>query len=157
MADCGASFNGIAACGAEPPFEPSEADFSAALLREHYDAMKRYFAFQEGRAAGGVLADGLGDWYDITKEKTGRANLTPPPLTATAHHYLNALTLAKVAAVLGRPDDQRLFADKARTIGAHPALCTAIMRGRFEPIQPSASISSKAFQMPTIPVPPPVG
>ena len=46
---------------------------------------------------------------------------------------------------------------KARTIGAQPAACTEIRRGRAAPIQPSASISSNAFHMPMRPVPPPVG
>ena len=45
----------------------------------------------------------------------------------------------------------------ARMMGAQPEACTVIMRGRSEPIQPSASISSNAFHIPTSPVPPPVG
>ncbi len=42
-------------------------------------------------------------------------------------------------------------------MGAQPVDWTVTMRGRFGPIQPSFSISSKAFHMPTRPVPPPVG
>ena len=47
----------------------------------------------------------------------------------------------------------------ARTIGAQPSACTLTMRGRLPPwgSQPMASISAKAFHMPTMPVPPPVG
>ncbi len=45
----------------------------------------------------------------------------------------------------------------ARTMGAHPSDCTLTIRGRSGPIHPSASISSNAFHIPTIPVPPPVG
>jgi rod shape determining protein RodA len=41
--------------------------------------------------------------------------------------------------------------------GIVAVLCTLIMRGRSLPIQPSCSISSNAFHMPTMPVPPPVG
>ena len=48
MADCGASFNGIAACGAEPSFEASEADFSAALLREQYRSLARLGPYVHG-------------------------------------------------------------------------------------------------------------
>ncbi len=87
-------------------------------LREHYVAMKRYFAYLENQAAGGLLAEGLGDWYDVTLEKTGRANLTPPPVTATAHFWLDADTLAKIAAVLGCSDDAELFKSKADSIKA---------------------------------------
>jgi hypothetical protein len=46
---------------------------------------------------------------------------------------------------------------KARTMGAHPLACTDTIFGRLLPIQPIASSSSKAFHMPTKPVPPPVG
>jgi hypothetical protein len=42
-------------------------------------------------------------------------------------------------------------------MGAQPLACTVIIRGRCEPIQPSRSISSNAFHIPTSPVPPPVG
>ncbi|HEX2860811.1 MAG TPA: family 78 glycoside hydrolase catalytic domain [Lacunisphaera sp.] len=88
----------------------------AALLRGHYDAMKRYFAYLEGRAAGGLLEEGLGDWYDQVLGKPGRAYLTPPPVTATAHYYQNAEVLAKAAALLGHADDARDFASKAAAI-----------------------------------------
>ena len=48
MAECGASFNGIAACGVEPRFETSEADFSAALLREQYRSLARLGPYVHG-------------------------------------------------------------------------------------------------------------
>jgi hypothetical protein len=48
MAECGASFNGIAAYGAEPRSEASEADFSAALLREQYRALARLGPYVHG-------------------------------------------------------------------------------------------------------------
>ncbi len=89
-----------------------------SLLREHYPAMKRYFAYLESRAAGGVLAEGLGDWYDVTLEKPGRANLTPGPFTATAHYFQNAEILAKVAALLGRSDDAETYRARAADIRA---------------------------------------
>ncbi|MEY4489157.1 MAG: hypothetical protein RIQ79_1665 [Verrucomicrobiota bacterium] len=99
-------------------------------LREHYDAMKRYFAYLETQAAGGLLAEGLGDWYDITLDKPGRANLTPPPVTATAHFYQDALVLAKIAAVLGRVEDATSFSAKAW------AIRTVFNRELFKPGTP---------------------
>jgi alpha-L-rhamnosidase len=89
-----------------------------SLLRGHYDAMKRYFAYLEGKAAGGLLDEGLGDWYDQVLGKPGRAYLTPPAVTATAHYYQNATVLAKIAGVLNQPDDAKLFAAKAEAIRA---------------------------------------
>src|SRR5215207_7602124 len=52
---------------------------------------------------------------------------------------------------------KRSPASKARTMGAQPSACAAIMRGRSGPMRPTASSSAKAFHMPTRPVPPPVG
>ncbi len=85
-------------------------------LRENYEAMKRYFAYLERQSAGGLLTEGLGDWYDISLDKPGRANLTPPALTATAHFWLDTDTLAKVAAVVGNSDDAVMFRTKAEEI-----------------------------------------
>ncbi len=89
-----------------------------SLLREQYPAMARYFAYLETRAAAGVLQEGLGDWYDVTLEKPGRANLTPGPITATAHFYQNAEILAKIAEHLGRVDDAKTYRARAAEIRA---------------------------------------
>ena len=89
-----------------------------SLLRDHYDAMKRYFAYLEERAGGGLLEEGLGDWYDVTTEKPGRANLTPPAVTATAQFYRDAEVLTKIATVLGHADDAERFRAKADAIRA---------------------------------------
>ena len=49
-------------------------------------------------------------------------------------------------------------ASNARTIGAHPSLCTATIRGSLsDASQPNSSSSANAFHMPISPVPPPVG
>ncbi len=87
-----------------------------SLLREQYPAMARYFAYLESRAAGGLLQEGLGDWYDVTLEKPGRANLTPPAITATAHFYQDAEILAKIAEHLGRADDAKAYRARAAEI-----------------------------------------
>ena len=88
------------------------------LLREHYPAMQRYFAWLETRAKDGLLEDGLGDWYDHVLGKPGRANLTPPPVTATAFYFQDALVLSRIARVLGREAEARDYAAKAETIRA---------------------------------------
>lgn len=87
-----------------------------SLLREQYPAMARYFSYLESRAAGGVLQEGLGDWYDVTLEKPGRANLTPPAITATAHFYQDAEILAKIAEHLGRAEDAKTYRARAAEI-----------------------------------------
>ncbi len=47
--------------------------------------------------------------------------------------------------------------ERPRMVAVQASACTETMRGRAGPIQPSASISSKALSMPIRPVPPPVG
>jgi hypothetical protein len=86
------------------------------LMRDRYDAMKRYQSFLATRAAGGVLNDGLGDWYDVVLGLGKRANLTPGPITATAHFYQNARILAATAAVLGHQEDHEEFNRQAGAI-----------------------------------------
>jgi len=87
------------------------------VMAERYEAMKRYFAFLEAEAAGGVLKAGLGDWYDVILGGTEkRADLTPGPISATAHYYLDAATLAATADVLGRPGEAEEFRRRAGAI-----------------------------------------
>ncbi len=88
------------------------------LLREFYPQMTRYFAYLEGRAAGGLLTEGLGDWFDHTLGRPGRANLTPARVTATAFLFQNALTLARAAEVLGRTEEAQTYTSKAKAIRA---------------------------------------
>lgn len=98
------------------PWQQYQFSGDADLLEARYEGMKRYFAFLESRTADGLLRDGLGDWYDHQLGKNGRANLTPPIVTATAFYYLDAVTLAKIAAVLGREADAAEYAARAERI-----------------------------------------
>ena len=87
------------------------------LIRTHYDAMKRYVAFLDSRAKDGILPDGLGDWYDLDLDKPGgAAGLTPAPITATAYYWLDTVTLARMAAVLGKAGDAKVYEARAAGI-----------------------------------------
>jgi len=86
------------------------------LLRAHYPAMKRYFAYLESRAADGILAEGLGDWMDVGPKPPAKPQNTPEALTATAFYFADATILAETAALLGRPEDARAFTAKAAEI-----------------------------------------
>jgi diguanylate cyclase (GGDEF)-like protein len=48
MAQCGVSFNGVAACGAGERFDTSDAAFHAALLREQYRSLARLGPYIHG-------------------------------------------------------------------------------------------------------------
>jgi alpha-L-rhamnosidase len=94
--------------------------FSADLepLRTHYDAMKRYFAYLETQAKDDVVSEGLGDWYDLGPKKPGFAQLTPPPVTATAFYYYDAWILSQAATLLNRAEEAKDYAARAERIRA---------------------------------------
>jgi hypothetical protein len=88
------------------------------LLRVHYGRMKRYFAYLEGRAVDDVVSEGLGDWFDLGPKKPGAAQLTPPPVTASAFYYYDAWVLAQVAELLERPEEAKDYSARAARIRA---------------------------------------
>jgi alpha-L-rhamnosidase len=98
------------------PWQQYLFDGDADILREHYEAMRRYVAFLESRTHDGILADGLGDWYDFVLGKPGQGELTPPSLTATAYYYLDIATLGRIARVLGEGADAAALEGKAEVI-----------------------------------------
>jgi len=77
---------------------------------------EKYFAYLESRTKDGLLADGLGDWYDVDYPKKGRAGLTPAPITATAFLFNDAQHLARIAQLLGKEADEKQFSAKAAAI-----------------------------------------
>jgi hypothetical protein len=98
------------------PWQQYLFDGDIDMLREHYEAMTRYVAYLDSRVRDGILADGLGDWYDFDLATPGRANLTPPPITATAYYYLDVLTMSQIARVLGKDGDAEAYGRKAAAI-----------------------------------------
>ena len=101
------------------PWQQYEFTGDATLLREHYDGMKRYVGYLQRQAADDILSEGLGDWYDLgPAPRPGAAQLTLPPVTATAFYYYDAKVVAQTAALLGRPDEAAAFAAQAERIRA---------------------------------------
>jgi hypothetical protein len=98
------------------PWQQYEFTGDSALLRDNYDAMKRYFGYLESKVAGGTLFEGLGDWYDLGPNRPGIAQLTAPPVTATAFYYYDAAILAEAGRILGRTDDAAHYAELAAKI-----------------------------------------
>jgi len=100
------------------PWQQYEFTGDLALLRAHYDAMKRYVAYLGTRATNHIVSHGLGDWYDLGPNPPGVAQLTPLPLTATAFYYYDTWILSQAAGLLGKADDARQYADSAAAIRA---------------------------------------
>ena len=85
-------------------------------LRQHFDAMKRYFTWLEAHATNDIVSEGLGDWYDLGPKKPGPAQLTPPAVTATAFYFYDAKVLSQAAKLLERRDDEKYYATRAEKI-----------------------------------------
>lgn len=100
------------------PWQQYEFDGDLDLLRQHYDGMKRYVAYLGSHTTNHIADFGLGDWYDIGPRAPGVAQLTPIALTATAFYQHDTWILSQVAALLGKPDEAKQFADKANKIRA---------------------------------------
>lgn len=113
------AFRGAAEWGAAfilVPWQQYEFCGDVDLLRRHYPAMKRYFAHLESRATNDILVDGLGDWFDLGPNKPNKAQLTLPPVTASAFYFYDAKILSRIADVLGHGEEARDFAAKAERI-----------------------------------------
>jgi len=100
------------------PWQQYQFTGDGELLRRHYEGMKRYVAFLDGKATNHILAYGLGDWYDLGPRPPGLAQLTPVALTATAFYYYDTWILAHTAALLDRPTEAVEFTKQAGVIRA---------------------------------------
>jgi len=80
------------------------------VLQENYEAVKRYVDYLETRTESGILTIGLGDWVSLVE--------TPVGITSTGYYYQDALTLSKMAGILGKENDQvtyEVLAEKIKT------------------------------------------
>jgi alpha-L-rhamnosidase len=80
-------------------------------VREHYPAMVRYLEYLTGKAEGGLLGHGLGDWAAIEES-------TPVGITASFGYRQAASVMAKIAALIGLPADAARWAELTDKIGA---------------------------------------
>jgi alpha-L-rhamnosidase len=78
-------------------------------LEKAYPVMQRYVAFLKGNATDGIVAYGLGDWYDIGSGGPGLSKLTSMGVTGTLMLYEDAAVMQKIAGLLGKSDDARIY------------------------------------------------
>jgi alpha-L-rhamnosidase len=79
------------------------------ILQENYSMMRRYVEYLHQKAVNDTLSYGLGDWFDIGPNGVGESQNTPKGITATAFYYYDLSILCKVAQVLGKKDDIRVY------------------------------------------------
>jgi alpha-L-rhamnosidase len=78
---------------------------SIEALERNYPTMQRYLQYLEGRSENGIVAYGLGDWYDIGAGEPGFEKNTTLGVTATLMLYEDAVVMQRIARLLGRADD----------------------------------------------------
>ncbi|MGD9633600.1 MAG: alpha-L-rhamnosidase C-terminal domain-containing protein, partial [Pirellulales bacterium] len=89
-----------------------------SLMREYYGAMQKYMEYLASKAKDHIIEEGLGDWYDIGKDRPGFSQLTPPAITATAFYYYDAHLMSQIARLLGKDDDAARYDQLAAEIRA---------------------------------------
>ncbi|HXE09639.1 MAG TPA: family 78 glycoside hydrolase catalytic domain [Acidobacteriaceae bacterium] len=85
-----------------------------AQLQKNYAVMQRYVKFLAGKAGtsgddAGIVAYGLGDWYDIGPGGPGVEKNTTLGVTGSLMLYEDAATMQKVAILVGQADDAKEF------------------------------------------------
>jgi alpha-L-rhamnosidase len=82
-------------------------------LEENYEAIRKWMVFHQKRLEPDftVSKDSYGDWCDVsTMDKGGTANgCTAMPVQSTAYYFNNCRITARLAKMLGKPDDEKLF------------------------------------------------
>ncbi len=86
------------------------------FLAAQLDVMRKYTAYLATRAQDGIVAYGLGDWFDIGPGEPGVSKLTTPGVTATAIYYQDLRVLEQATALLGRDDESRDYARQAEKV-----------------------------------------
>jgi hypothetical protein len=82
-------------------------------LERSYPVMQAYVKYLRSRAVDGIVAYGLGDWYDIGPKPPGVSQDTSLGVTGTLMLYEDAADLAGIAGILGHPDDVETYSDLA--------------------------------------------
>jgi len=85
-----------------------------SALERSYPVMKAYVKFLEDKAADGIVAYGLGDWYDIGPKPPGVSQDTSLGVTGTLMLYEDTMAMGKIAALLGHAEDAATYKELAQ-------------------------------------------
>jgi alpha-L-rhamnosidase len=95
------------------PWYVYQRDGDLNFLAAQYGVMKAYVAYLATRAKDGIIAYGLGDWFDIGPGEPGFEKLTSSGVTATAIDYQDLKVLEQTAALLGKTAESEEFRKQA--------------------------------------------
>ena len=97
------------------PWQQYQFTGDTSLMREYYGEMQKYMEYLASKANGHIIDEGLGDWYDLgPADRPGFAQLTPPPITATAFYYYDAHIMSQIAGLLGKDEDAAKYTTARR-------------------------------------------
>jgi len=82
-------------------------------IRQNYAGMKRYVDYLSAKSTSGLLAYGLGDWYDVGPAAPGPSQLTTSGVTATGTLFEDATVLSQAATLLGNTGDASTYSTLA--------------------------------------------
>ncbi len=85
-----------------------------SIIEEMYDSMKLYVDFMTSMAVDHIVDFGLGDWCPPTGGPTGHK--CPTVVTDSAYYYVDAVTVAKVAELIGNAYDAYMYGQLALKI-----------------------------------------
>ncbi len=101
------------------PWQQYQFTGDTSLMRDYYPAMQKYMEYLVAKSTDHILEEGLGDWFDLgPADHPGHAQLTPPPVTATAFYFHDAQTMADIARLLGKQADVEKYTHLAEEIRA---------------------------------------
>jgi len=100
------------------PWAVFERTGNREFLNAQYNVMRAYAHYLGTRAQGGIVAYGLGDWFDIGPGDPGFSKLTTAGVTGTAIYYQDLKALERAAEVLGKTDESRAYEEQANEVRA---------------------------------------
>lgn len=80
------------------------------ILEDYYDMMGQWAGYIDGTAVEGIVYEGLGDWCPPRNDHYH--NPTPVEFSSTCFHFIDLTIMEKVAALLGKAEDRRYFAER---------------------------------------------
>ena len=118
-----------------------------AELRRLYPMLQRYVHYLRGRAQDGLVAYGLGDWYDIGPAGPGVSQNTSLGVTGTLMLYQDAEDMERIARLLGKMEDAAEYSDlAARTSDAFNAKFFNTAKGFYDRGEPDGECHASGFR-----------
>jgi hypothetical protein len=100
------------------PWDLYERTGDRRFLEAQLGVMRGYVRYLGRRAKQGIVAYGLGDWYDIGPGGPGMSKLTTAGVTATAIYYQDLRVMEKATAIAGLADESRSYREQAEATRA---------------------------------------